>query len=344
MKVCRDVEEWVEQNITEEIRKQEQRCKKWPWPLSWFCSLVTFIVKVIVTVLVKIIRVVCEIVTVVLNVVAAVINWLLALPLIGWIIRAVIRFVVAVISYIVGLLDGVLGLVGIRITKHLSVTVIPLCVRDSPLAQRANLEAVMAETARVLYSRAKIRVHVTFRDPIRNPPENALRLGTEVDLILDELWLKGSWHQLNTVKMFESNLSSLLSIGAPVVVYVIQEVGYDGPGTVIGASGGPFTDWVAVERDYVVSDVVQDPRNPGNPRQPLTPFPPPMAEPSSVSPIKNVKYKSRVVAHEICHALGLVGHANPAANDLMVPGDIVGDYLSPFQVGIIRSSAHVTFL
>ena len=32
-------------------------------------------------------------------------------------------------------------------------------------------------------------VHTTFHEPIRNPPENALRLGTDVDLILDEAWL-----------------------------------------------------------------------------------------------------------------------------------------------------------
>jgi hypothetical protein len=29
---------------------------------------------------------------------------------------------------------------------------------------------------------------------------------------------------------------------------------------------------------------------------------------------------------------------------LMVPGNISGDALSPFQVGIVRSSRHVTFV
>src|SRR5664279_1430392 len=45
MKVCRDVEEWIQENVEQEVEQQEQRCKKWPWPLSWLCSNVTFIAK-----------------------------------------------------------------------------------------------------------------------------------------------------------------------------------------------------------------------------------------------------------------------------------------------------------
>ena len=344
MQVCHEVEEWIEENITQEIEKQEQRCKDWPWPLSWICSVVTFIVKVVVTVWTKIIRIVCEVVAVVLAVVSAIINVILAIPFLGFIVRFIIRVISAVVSYIVGLVDGVLRLVGIRITKHLRVIVIPLCVGISPLARQKNLEPVMAETARILYDRAQIRVHVTYREPIRNPPETALRLGTEVDLILDEAWLKGTWHQMTAVKLFESNLGALLALGHPVIVYVIQEVGYDGTGNVIGASGGPFVDWVAVERDSVVPTVSEDPRSPGNPARPLEPFPPPVAGSSARVGVDNPGYQQRVVAHEICHALGLLGHANAATTDLMVPGTITGDHLSPFQVGIVRSSAHVTFL
>ena len=162
-------------------------------------------------------------------------------------------------------------------------------------------------------------------------------------MILDELWLKGSWHQLQTIKSFESNFSSLVGLGAPVVVYVVREVGYDGPGTVIGCSAGPFTDWIAVERDYVISDVVAQPGAVPMPVQPLTPFPPVVASSSPVLSMPNPNYSPYVIAHEMCHSLGLLGHANSSSSELMFASTIKGDALSPFQVGIIRSSSHVTF-
>jgi len=351
MKVCKDVEDWIEENIEQEVRKQEKRCKKWPWPLSWLCSLVTFIVRVVVTVMRKIVRVVCEVVNVVINIVAAVLNFVLAIPIIGPLIKAGIRLGTTGVSYVIGLVDGFGRLIGIRTTKHLRVHVIPLCEGNIPLANQGHLEPIMRETARILYDRAQIRVHTTFHEPIRNPPENALRLGTEAELVLDELWLKGTWHQINSIKLFESNFWSLLGIGHPIIVYVIREVGYDGPGTVIGTSGGPFVDWVAVERDYVVQQVVADAT--GAPATPLSPFPPTVASPEVTTGVTNFDcaiplnrpcYNKYVIAHEICHSLGLLGHENSNPGELMVPGRITGDALSPFQVGIIRNSPHVTFI
>ena len=342
MKVCRDVEEWITENIEKEVEKQENRCQKWPWPLSWLCSLVTFIVKVIVVVVTKVVRVVCEIVNVVLNVVAAVVNFVLALPIIGPIVRAVIRIVTTVVSYLVGLLDGLGRLVGIRITKHLRVRVVVLCEGDVPLAYPQHLAKVMDQTAATLYQRAQIRLHVAYDEPIRNPPRNALRVGTNADLIADEAWLKGSWHQLQTVKSFETNFSSLIGLGAPIVVYIVREVGYDGPGNVVGCSAGPLTDWIAVERDFVVSDLIAPPGS-TTPAQPPAPYPPVVASSSSVASVPNPNFQRYVIVHEICHALGLLGHANSNSSELMFASTILGDHLSPFQVGIVRSSSHVTF-
>jgi hypothetical protein len=348
--ICKDVqvkiEEKVWQPIDDWITRTEEKCEEYDWwnPIGWFCWLVTIVVKVVAWILVTIIkwvwRIVCEVVNLVLNVAAAVINLILAIPILGFIVKFIIRTVVSAISYVVGLADGLARLIGIRITKHLRVHVIPLCEGAIPLAQEVNLAPVMRETERIFYSRAQIRVHTTFHEPVRNPPENALRLGTGVDLILDELWLKGTWHQIQTVKLFESNLWSLFGVGHPVVVYVIREVGYDGPGTVVGASGGPFVDWIAVERDSVVDQRVKLPA--GAPNRPMSPFPPVVASPA-VTGENNPLYAQRTIAHEICHALGLLGHANSSSGELMVPTNITGDALSPFQVGIIRSSGHVTF-
>lgn len=354
--ICKTYQSRIEETFWEPfddwIKKTEQKCEEYDWwnPIGWFCWLVTIFVKVLkwaVRIVVTIVfRTICEVVNLLANAVAAVINFVLALPIIGPILKAAIRTAVTVVSYAVGLADGFARLIGIRITKHLRVHVLPLCEGDIPLANREHLEAAMTETARIFYARAQIRVHTTFHEPIRNPPENALRLGTEVDLILDEAWLKGSWHQLQTIRLFESNFWSLIAVGHPVIVYVIREVGYDGPGAVVGASGGPFTDWVAVERDSVVAQVVLNPAT-GMAASPLQPFPPTVASAAGAAGIPNTKYVGGgkyVVAHEICHALGLLGHANSGAGELMSAGDISGDALSPFQVGIIRSSAPVTFL
>jgi len=348
--ICKDVQVRIEESFWEPIddwlQSTEEKCQEYDWwnPIGWFCWLVTIVVKIVRwvfrTIVTFVIRVVCEVINFALNVVAAVFNIILAIPILGPIIKGAIRLIVGVASYVVGLMDGFARLIGIRITKHLRVHVIPLCEGVIPLATQVHLAAIMRETERIFYSRAQIRVHTTFHEPVRNPPENALRLGTNLDLILDEAWLKGTWHQMQTVKMFESNLWSLIGVGHPVIVYVIREVGYDGPGTVVGASGGPFTDWIAVERNSVVDQVIQG--APGTAASPLAPFPPVVASPA-VTGIANPSYAQRVIAHEICHALGLLGHANSSSGELMVESTITGDALSPFQVGIIRSSAPVTF-
>jgi hypothetical protein len=355
--ICKNVQDRVEKKVWEPVddwvKSTEEKCEEYDWwnPIGWFCWLVTIVVKIVrwvlSTVVTFVFRLVCEVINFLLNLVAAIINIFLAIPLIGPIIKAFIKAVVTVISYVVGLVDGLAGLVGIRTTKNLRVHVIPLCEGNFPLAYESHLVPVMRETERILYDRARIRVHTTFHEPYRNPPEDALRLGTEFDLILDELWLKGSWHQMQTVKLFESNIWSVLGLGHPVIVYVIREVGYDGPaavsaGGIAGTSGGPFTDWIAVERDIVVPTVVAGPG--GMAAIPLTPFPTTVASSLAGTGIPNIFYQPRVIAHEICHALGLLGHENSNPGELMVPGGITGDALSPFQVGIIRSSGHVTFL
>lgn len=352
MAICREIQEAIEEKVWKPVddwvKRTEQRCKEYEWydPRGWICWLVVILVKIVKWVLDVIVRyvfrTVCEILVFVLNVAAAIWNFLLAFPIIGPILKAIIRTITSVLSYVVGLVDGLARLVGIRTTKHLRVHVFVLSEGVIPLAYEAHLVPIMQRTEQILYDRAGIRVHTTYHEPIRNPPEDALRLGTEVELILDELWLKGTWHQMQTLKLFESNFWSLIGIGHPLIVYVIREVGYDGPGNVVGASGGPFTDWVAVERDSVIPQVVQN--SGASAVRPLTPFPPTVALPSTPVAVNNPFYQPRVIAHEICHALGLLGHENSDPDQLMVSGTINGDALSPFQVGIIRNSGHVTFI
>ena len=183
---------------------------------------------------------------------------------------------------------------------------------------------------------ARVRVHTTYHEAIRNPPERSLRIGTEGDLILDEAWIKGSWFQTQVNQLFANQVSLLFGVGQPVVVFVLEEVGYDGIGGVVGCSGGPFVDWIAVEASRVVSHVISGTNSA---------YPPTVAggTPSPVG-VSNPNYQPFVIAHEISHALGLLGHANAGPGDLMTSGNITGDALSPLQVGIIRNSSRVTFI
>jgi hypothetical protein len=200
--ICKDIQETFETEVWEPVddwvKRTEERCEEYDWwnPVGWFCWLVTIVVKVVRwaarTIVNVVFRTVCEVINFLANAVSAVLNVVLALPFVGAIVRAIIKTVATVISYVVGLADGIGRALGIRITKHLRVHVIPLCEGVVPLASEVHLAPVMRETERIFYARAQIRVHTTIHEPLRNPPESALRLGTNADLIADELWLKGS--------------------------------------------------------------------------------------------------------------------------------------------------------
>lgn len=338
MKQCRDVEEWISENVEQWVERQEQRCKKWPWPLSWLCSLVTFLVKVVVVVVTKVLRVVCETVFAVLNVLAAIVNLVLAIPLLGALIRAIARIGASIASYFAGLLDGAGRALGLNLPKNLRVHVVVLCEGNYPLAYEHHLRTVLDQTRETFMNRAQIRVHFTVHEPLRNPPEEALRIGVYGDMLLDEAWIKGSWHQMQTLKLFEDNLWSLLIVGQPIIAYVIRDVGYDGEsGAARGASGGPLCDWVAVEMKYVVDEIIDDGGSP------TRAYPPTVTLGNQdFRHMPNPELWRYLLAHELGHALGLLHSDNPA--DLMYEDYVVGDMLSPFEVGIVRNSTHVTFL
>lgn len=335
--VCENVDSWIEANLEVPLRRMRRTCaglfvlfRPFCWAAYILFALWVYLTKITL-------RIFCEVLRIALNIAAAIANVLLLIPIIGPLYRALVRIWSTVWGYVVGLADGLLFALGLKITKQLRVHVVPLGLAGIPLAEEAHLRKILTETAAIFHKRARIHLDITFEAPILDAPESATRIGTEGHLVADELWLKGTWHHAQTIRLFDSNFASLVGIGAPVIVYILQEVGYDGSGNVIGCSAGPFADWIAVEAGWVVESVCND----GTGR----PFPLPAGTPSaSVAPISNPNYQRFVIAHELCHALGLLGHANSSGTDLMVPGRIIGDYLSPFQVGIIRSSPHVTFI
>ena len=90
---CDEVRQWIEEQIQQPVEQfisqQEQRCRNWPWPLNWFCELVTIIVKVIMWVVVTVgkwvVTVVCQLVTIVVGIIVT-----FVLRVVGWFVSFVV--------------------------------------------------------------------------------------------------------------------------------------------------------------------------------------------------------------------------------------------------------------
>jgi hypothetical protein len=93
---CREIGQWVEEKVTRRIEslvsKIEKVCRDLPWPLSWLCSAVTVVVKVVtwvVETLVKwVVTIVCQVVTFVIGFIVE-----LVVKLVAWLVQFVVCLV-----------------------------------------------------------------------------------------------------------------------------------------------------------------------------------------------------------------------------------------------------------
>jgi hypothetical protein len=73
--ICTNVTEWITTQVTNPVsswvNQQQQQCNNYPWPINWFCKIVTVLVEVInwvvTNVLTPIIKVVCIFVTTIIG-------------------------------------------------------------------------------------------------------------------------------------------------------------------------------------------------------------------------------------------------------------------------------------
>jgi hypothetical protein len=314
-KVCENVDTWIEENVEKLISKVESFCSIFPWPVNTLCKSVTTIVKVVVKVVRLVVIVICTVIVVTSKVIKIGRKALRGIPIVGRIVDVFEATVNWVVSIGIGVLDAIGRFVGIRTTKHLRIHVFSLTKNGVTLATAQQLQPILDQTAMTLYDQAQIRLHATVEAPITNHPESMLRIQGGGGVILDNLGVKGGWLQSHALDFIDELTLFTFDFGRPILVYIIEDVvDVDTNGNAIGASTGPLADWVAVEATAAIAD-----------QQP----------PSS--------YNKFVLAHEIGHSLGLLGHANSSPGDLMYDSTLTGDHLSPFQVSIIRSSPHVTF-
>src|SRR5688500_10300281 len=110
-RVCREIQEWVEQSVEQPVEswedRQEQRCKEEPcnWWLLCLNKLVGWLVWVTVRVIRYVVvtigkwvtRAVCEVISFVLAVAALVVHLVLSIPVVGRIARTVMNWVLEII-------------------------------------------------------------------------------------------------------------------------------------------------------------------------------------------------------------------------------------------------------
>jgi hypothetical protein len=317
--LCREVQQWIEQQIEQPIEswenQQAQQCRNedcnW-WTLclnKLFCWLVWVLVKVIRWVLVTVgkwvVRVVCEVINFVLDVFAFIVNLILSIPVIGGIIRTILNWVTEIIWRVVGLIDFVASLIGIRLEKRIYLGVVILRQNGTPLGTEADV-LPLVNFATALYKslcNIKIVYSGTCTSSI-DAPDGALRVNCGGGGFFSDWWLGGSHIELVTSACkFSDGWRRVVGYGAEIVAVLIADVGPDtATSNTVGCS-------FASTHNYIVFE--------------------PGAGPD-------------VIAHEMGHACWLP-HVTDS-NNLMWPSNLVPNpTLTNLQISVIRWSKHCVY-
>ncbi|MDT8385241.1 MAG: hypothetical protein RRB22_12590 [Gammaproteobacteria bacterium] len=257
---CKDVQEWIEEKIEKPIDEwiekrvkkcKKKKCKKWCLCCNkWFCWIETFLEKVvkwiIVTVGKWVTRVVCEIVHIILDIVGFIIGLILAIPIIGRLIREIWGLIIEIVNRIAGIPDLILCIFGVTWTKKLRVCIVILKdEKGTPTTTAADLEAEI-QTANAIYKKAaNVDFIVDGIHTVDGPsPNRNLDVGCEATAWGEDLWLAGSYFEwLANTQCFDGIAQRLTGWAAPVVVFAVRSV----TGTTAGCSLGPFADYVTIE-------------------------------------------------------------------------------------------------
>lgn len=315
-RVCREVQEWIEEQIEQPIEewenRQEQRCREeacnW-WMLclnKLFCWLVWVAVKVVrwvvVTVGKWVTRIVCEVISFVLDVVAFLVNLILSIPIIGGIIRTILNWVMEIVWRIVGVFDFVGSLLGVRIRKKMYFGLVIAAHDRVAITDQATMQPQI-DAAIEHYNRL-CNINLIFTGTCHTsipPPGNPFTYPCNAEGFFRDWWIDGSFYELASAACkFEDSWRRVLGYGAEIIVFVVNDVT---PEPTDGCSMGGGTNYILTEAGTSVN----------------------------------------MIAHEMGHAC-LLGHDDDANN--LMAGTVlsVPQTLTNWQVSVIRSSRHCIYL
>ncbi len=317
-RVCRETQEWVEEQIEKPIeeweQRQEQRCREqecnW-WCLccnKWFCWLVWVLVKVVrwvvVTVGKWVVRVVCEVVNFVLDAIAFVVNLILSIPIIGGIIRTILNWVTELVWRIVGIVDFIGSLVGIRLRKKMYFGVVVPLIDGKQIVSDAEIQR-QVDAVIEFYDRM-CNINAIFTGICRTtipPPEGGLVVSCDAGGFFSDWWLAGSYFEFaSALCKFTDGFRRVIGYGAEIIVFIVQDV------TPANTNGCSF----ASTHNYVVVE----------------------AKPND---------QSHVAAHEIGHACLLPHHDSDSQNLMFPITPSANPVFTNLQIAVVRWSKHCVY-
>ncbi len=207
-------------------------CKAAVWISQWVChawnTITTFVCLAWETLLV------------VVFVVGVFVKTILAIPIVGAIIKEALNAITSVVIGLVGFVtEGIgCGLLGICLPKKLR-----LCVILNSDAEVKNVQPILDRTTQILKDEANVTVYAQTGGgagaPDVDPSCGAAAWG-------EDLWLTGSQYEhAASLQCSEYTVPSLIGIGSPIYAFAVREVA----GEDNGCSLGPLTNYVVFETE-----------------------------------------------------------------------------------------------
>jgi len=200
------------------------------------------------------------------NAIAALIDLIFCIPVLGRMIKWVWNSVITLVYFLFGLVEYLLWKLNIQPVKKYRIGFVILRDKDNlPLTSEESVLPVVRK-AQEIYSQAKVDILPAFPRPKKlsesgefpesslwvrtlDKPASAkiLEVGCNLPAMLQDIGLPGTLFQYHTIGVFfESGVRRLTGYGAPVTVFVVQEiVGF------AGCSLGWLSDYVTVESRHL---------------------------------------------------------------------------------------------